>query len=179
MGARRGAAFGGLFGLDADQPLVEEKLVTRRGEQRGGRSLDPDPDHPPVELPQFVHERSEVAVAGAEHERRDVVPFERQFDRVHSHLDVRRVLAYCTHSLRHLDELDLMAREHAPVFLEVRPIGVRAPDHHSTPFRERVGDGPEVERAPELFTRSDGEVLVVEEERDAFVVTGHEAIVTW
>jgi hypothetical protein len=123
-----------------------------------------------------VDERGEVAVAGAEHERRDVFALEAQLDRVDGHLDVGRVLAHRAHALRDLDELDLVPGELAAVVGEARPVGVRAPYDDPTAFRERVGDRSEVEVGPaERFARADGEVLVVEEQRDAFVVGGHAA----
>ena len=70
------ARLAGRFDLDALEPLVEEELVARGGEQRRRRRLDPDADHALVELAELVHERREVAVAGAEHEGGDVVAFE-------------------------------------------------------------------------------------------------------
>ena len=169
----RGALGRAAAGLDAFEPLVEEELVARGGQQRRGRRLDADADHPPVQLAQLVDERREVAVAGAEHERGDVVAFERELDRVDRHLDVGRVLAHHAHALGHLDELDLVAGEHPPVFLEVRPVGVGPAHDDAAPLGEGVGDGPEVERAAQRVARADGEVLVVEKERDTFVVAGH------
>ena len=75
------------------------------------------------------------------------------------------------HALRDLDELDLVAREHAPVLVEARPVGVGAPHDDPSPLGERVGDRPEVEdRQMQLLPRADREVLVVEEECDAFFV---------
>ncbi len=83
----------------------------------------------------------------------------------------------------HLDELDLVAGEHAPVFLEVRPVGVGPPHDHAAPFGEGIGDGSEVERTAGEIPRSDREVLVVEEQCDAFVVAGHrsslDVLVLW
>ena len=98
-----------------------------------------------LQLPQLVDERREVAVAGAEHEGGDVVALEAQLDRVDRHLDVGRVLADRAHPLGDLDELDLVAGEHAAVVVEVRPVGVGPADDHASPLRERVGDRPEVE----------------------------------
>ena len=76
-----------------------------------------------------------------------------------------------------------MAGEHAPVFLEVRPVGVGPPHDHAAPFGEGIGDGSEVERTAGEIPRSDREVLVVEEQCDAFVVTGHwpslDVLVLW
>ncbi len=116
-----------------------------------------------------MHERREVAVAGAEHERGDVVALEAELDRVDGHLDVGRVLADAAHALRDLDQLHVVAREHAPVFVEAGPVGVGPADHHPPPFRQRIGDRAEVELAQvELFPRPDREVLVVEEQCDAF-----------
>ena len=67
-----------------------------------------------------------------------------------------------------------MAREHAPVLVEVRPVGVGAPYDHSATLGERVGDGSQVEeRVAEGLPRADRKVLVVEEECDAFVVSSH------
>ena len=94
-----------------------------------------------------MHERREVAVAGAEHEGRDVVTLEAQLDRVDRHLDVGGVLAHHAHALGDLDELDVVAGEHAPVVLEAGPVGVGPPHDDPAPLGERVGDGPEVERA--------------------------------
>ncbi len=75
------------------------------------------------------------------------------------------------HPLRDLDQLDVVARQHAPVFVEARPVGVGAADDDPPPFRQRIGDGAEVELAQvELFPRADREVLVVEEQCDAFFV---------
>jgi hypothetical protein len=171
-------ALRGLPRLDPFQALVEEELVARRGKQRGGRRFDTDADDALVELAELVHQRREVAVAGAEHERRDVVALEAELDRVDRHLDVGRVLADHAHALGDLDELDLVAGEHAPVLLEVRPVGVGAPDDDPPSLGKRVGDRPEVERTAESITGADREVLVVEEERNSFVVAGHCAIVT-
>ena len=100
--------FAGLLRLDALEPLVEEELVARGGQQRRRRRLDADADDALVELAQLVHQRREVAVAGAEHERGDVVALEAELDRVDRHLDVGRVLADHAHALRHLDQLDLV-----------------------------------------------------------------------
>ena len=125
-----------------------------------------------------MHQRREVAVAGADHERRDVVAFERQLDGVDGHLDVGGVLAGAAHPLRDLDQLDLMAGEQPPVVVERRPVGVGPPDHHPPALGEGVGDGPEVERRhAEPLARADGEVLVVEEQGDPFVVGYHRQMV--
>ncbi len=161
----------GLGQVDTLEPFVEQELVARGREQRRRRRFDTDTDHAPVELTQLVHERREIAVAGPEHEGGDVVALEAQLDRVDGHLDVGRVLADRSHTLRDLDELDVVAGEHAPVLVEARPVGVRAPDHHPSPLGERIGNGPEVELLQmELLLGADREVLVVEEQCDAFFV---------
>ena len=72
----------------------------------------------------------------------------------------------------------------APVLVEARPVGVGAPHDDPAPFGERVGDraGSRARRRRAL-ARADGEVLVVEEQRDAFVVAGHwpslDVLVLW
>ena len=43
---------------------------------------------------------------------------------------------------------------------------------------ERVGDGAEVERTTQRVARADREVLIVEEQSDAFFFAGHTTIVT-
>ena len=161
--------------LDAFEALVEEELVARGRQQRRRRRLDADTDHAAIQLAELVDQRREVAVAGAEHERRDVVTLERELDGVDRHLDVGRVLADHAHALRDLDELDVVARELAPILREARPVGVGAAYDDPAPFGERVGDRAKVERARAArFPRADGEVLVVQEQRDAFlVVSGH------
>ena len=120
-----------------------------------------------------MDERREIAVARAEHEGGDVVALERQLDRVDRHLDVGRVLAHHAHLLRDLDQLDVVARQLATILAEARPVGIGTAHDDPAPFGERVGDGPEVERrAAHLLPRADREVLVVEEQRDAFFVVG-------
>ena len=133
--------------LDTFEALVEQEFVARGRQQRRGRRLDADADHPAVQLAELVHERREVAVAGAEHERRDVVALERQLDRVDGHLDVGRVLADRAHALRDLDQLDVMARQLAAILGEPRPVGVRAAHDDPAALGERIGDRAEVERA--------------------------------
>ncbi len=111
---------------------------------------------------------SEVAVAGAEHERGDVVPLEGQLQGVDGHLDVGGVLARGAHALRYVDELDVRSGEHPAVLVEVRPVGVRPTHHHPPPLGERVGDRPQVERhAAEVVARTERQVLVVKEQGDA------------
>ena len=123
-----------------------------------------------------MDQRREVAVARTQDERRDVVALEAELDCVDSHLDVGRVLADRSHPLRDLDQLDVVAGEHTSVFVETRPVGVRAADDDPTAFGERVGDRPEVEHAQlKLFPRADREVLVVEEQCDPLFVVGHAA----
>src|SRR5262249_44284111 len=117
--ARRAPTLGWFNTLE---PFVEEKLVAGRWQQRGCGCLDTDADHPAVQLPQLVHEWCEVAVTGPEHEGRDVVAFEAQFDGIDGHLDVRRVLADQPHPLRYLDELDLVTREHPAIGVKARPV---------------------------------------------------------
>jgi hypothetical protein len=121
-----------------------------------------------------VHERGEVGVAGSDHERGDVVAFECQLDGVDRHLDVGGVLADRPHPLGDLDQLDVVAGEHAPVLVEHRPVGVGLADHHPAPFGQGVGDRLEIEGVPSGFSGSDRQVLVVQEQGDAFVIgCGH------
>ena len=121
-----------------------------------------------------MDQRGEVAVAGTQDEGRDVVALEAELDRVNSHLDVGRVLTDRTHPLRDLDQLDVVAGQHAPVFVEPRPVGVGPPHDDPSPLGERVGNRPKVEHVQmKLFPRADREVLVVEEQCDPLFVVGH------
>jgi hypothetical protein len=71
--------------------------------------------------------------------------------------------------LRDLDELDVVPRQLPPRLVEHRPVGVRATNDDSSPLGQGVGDRLEVEHhAPELLASSDGEVLEVQEQSDAF-----------
>src|SRR5690606_17268506 len=151
--------------------VVVEELVAGRRQQRRGGLAHADPDHPLVQLAQLVDQRGEVAVAGADDERRDVVADERQLHGVDRHLDVGGVLAGRAHPLGHLDELDVRAGQHPPVLVEVGPVGIRPPHHHAAPLGEGVADGPQVEEhAAEVLPRPEGEVLVVQEECDPVLV---------
>ncbi len=124
-----------------------------------------------------MYERGEVAVAGTEHERGDVVALEAQLDRVDRHLDVGCVLADRAHPLRDLDQLDVMAGEHAPVLVETRPVRVRPANDDASPLGERIGYGPEVELLQvELLLGADREILVVEEQGDAFFVVAQASL---
>ncbi len=162
--------------VDPFERVVEQELVARGRQQRRGRVLDPHADHPLVQLAELVDERGEVAVARADHERRDVVALERHLHRVDGHLDVARVLARGAHALRDLDQLDLPAREHAAVLVEGRPVRVRLAGDHPAALGERIEHRLEIERqAAEGVPRPDGQVLVVQEERDPFLVGVHGA----
>ena len=73
--------------------------------------------------------------------------------------------------LRDLDQLDLRAGEQAAVVGEEGPVRVGAPGQHASAFGQRVCDQPELERRhTQPVAGPDGQVLVVEEQRDAFVV---------
>ena len=165
--------------VDALQRVVEQELVARRRKERRRRILDAHADHALVQLAELVHERREVAVPGADHERRDVVALERHLQRVDRELDVGRVLAHRAHPLGDLDQLDVAAREHPAVLIEVRPVGVGLASDHPSALGQGVQHGPEVElHAVQALPRADGQVLVVQEQGDAFFLGFHVPSVT-
>src|SRR2546427_13256137 len=73
--------------------LVVDELVAGVRQERRGRSLHAEPDHMPPVLLELGDERREVAVAGHDHERVDVLLAPAQVHGVHAQADVRRVLA--------------------------------------------------------------------------------------
>lgn len=121
-----------------------------------------------------MHQRGEITIAGADNEGGDVVPLESHLQGVDGHLDVCRVLADGPHPLRDLDQFDVVLGEHPSIVVEHRPVGVGLAGDHPPPLRQRVCDRFEVElAAPHRLPGADGEVFVVEEEGNAFVVWYH------
>jgi hypothetical protein len=54
--------------------------------------------------------------------------------------------------------------EHPTVLVEVRPIGVRPTHDYPPTLRERIGDGPQLERhAAKVIARTQRQILVVQE----------------
>jgi hypothetical protein len=121
-----------------------------------------------------VHQRGEVGIAGADGERGHEAALVGQLDRVHRHLDIGRVLPRAADPLRDLDQLDLCPGQQPAVLVEAGPVRVGPPRHHPAPLGQRVGDRTEVERHDaQPVPGSDCEILVVEKQRDAFIVIGH------
>src|SRR5207253_6345878 len=71
--------------------LQIDELVARFHEQRRGGLLHRKADHQPVVLPQLVGERAEVAVAGSDRERVDVLAGVAQLDRKSTRLNSSHV----------------------------------------------------------------------------------------
>ena len=122
-----------------------------------------------------MHERGEIAIARADHERGDVVALERHLERVDGELDVGRVLAGRAHPLRDLDQLDLAPGEHPPVLVEVRPVRVSLARDHPAPFGEGVEHRTQIELRADVVASADRQVFVIQEERDSFFVGIHPA----
>ena len=80
-----------------------------------------------------------------------------------------------THPLRDLDQLDVAAREHPAVLIEVRPVRVGLAGDHPSALGQGVQHGPQVElHAVQALPRTDGQVLVVQEQGDAFFLGFHD-----
>src|SRR6266542_3055592 len=173
----RPAAVGGLGrplrGLaHARKPVVEQELVAGRRQQRGGGALDADADHPPVQAAQRRHQRREVGVAGADHEGRHEAALVGQLHGVDRQLDVGGVLAHRAGALRDVDQLAVVLDQRASIVGEQRPVRVRAAGDHAAALGERFHDRPDVE-GPADLARTEHEVLVVDEQCDAFLVGRH------
>ena len=83
------------------------------------------------------------------------------------------------HPLRDLDQLDVTAREHAAVLIEVRPVGVGLAGDHPSSLGQGVQHRPKVElHAVQALPCADGQVLVVQEQGDAFFFGFHDPSVT-
>ena len=152
--------------LDA---VVEQELVAGAGQHRGGRALHADTDDALVELAKLAHQRREVAVTRHDHERRHEIARECELHRVDRHLDVRGVLAHTVGALRDLDQLDVRIHHAAPVLTEEVPVGVGASNDQASPLGERVGQRLRVEAQADA-ARADRDVLVVDEDREPFLV---------
>ena len=70
-----------------------------------------------------------------------------------------------------LDQLDLVAGQVPAVIVEARPVGIGPPIDDPAAFGHGPSDRSEVETGDaEVLTGTDGEVLVVDEDRYAFLV---------
>ena len=175
LGLRTPAAAGLPAGLstclDPLQAVVEQELVAGRRQQVRGGITYPDTDYPTIQLTQLLHQRREVTVARAKHEGRHVVTFEGQLKGVYDHLDIGGVLPGGTHSLRYLDQLNLMAGEVATVLVETGPVGVGPSVDDASPLGHGACDRSKVEALqPEALSRAYRQVLVVEKQAHPFLV---------
>ena len=158
-------------GLHPLQAVVVEELVTRRREQLGRRIAHAYADDPAIQLAKLLDQRREVAVTSADHDRRHEVALKGQLECIDHHLDVSRVLAAGPHALGYLDQFDLMAGQVSTIVIEVRPVRIGPPVDDPATFSHGPGNRTEVEAGnAEVLAGADGKVLVVDEERYAFLV---------
>ena len=158
--AARAARHRGAAGLRG-QDVVEDELVAVRDQQLAGRLAVADADDALVELAQLADERREVAVAGHDHERVDVLAAVGELHGVDGHLDVRAVLGALARG-GHLDEAQARVHQLVAGVAVAAPVRVGALHDHAPLLGQAVQDEVDVEVGSSLGPGS-GHVLEVDQ----------------
>jgi hypothetical protein len=162
LGDVRGDRRGG--GHRALEVLVVDELVAVVDEQEGRRVLHAEADDALAVLLQLGDQRREVAVAGQQGERVDVMLGMGHVDGVDAHADVGRILPG-GRALGDFDELDGGLVERGLVVAVAGPVGVGALHEDLALLEEALEDLLDLELLPRVL-HAEGEVLEVDEDGD-------------